>query len=62
MSSNCVCVIGKNGDGKSNLLNNLLNEDKFHSEKTLKVLTKDGFWLGDKNKGSLTCIDTPVNI
>lgn len=58
-----VCAIGKTGDGKSSLLNNILQKETFHtSERDGRVTTQTtiehGFWLGNKNIKA-SCIDTP---
>jgi GTPase SAR1 family protein len=63
MTDITVSVIGKTGDGKSTLLNNLFKKEEFRTSKddgrvTLSVVTEHGYWRGDKNQ-KLTCIDTP---
>jgi G3E family GTPase len=55
-----ISSIGKEGDGKTTLLNNLLKQELFTTDKTVKIVVEEGYWNGDSNSGKLLCIDTPV--
>jgi GTPase SAR1 family protein len=66
MKNLSVAVLGRTGDGKSTLLNTMLQNDIFHHavskrrmSTTIRAESNKGLWLGKDNNVTLTCIDTP---